>query len=107
MIPTKTNIPQHRYPALNVASVKRIVESRHGVTACLSNLLHLGKLIRATGGKVEEGKLIEVLCLLVCFFDNLITVSIAQVMMQEVSNEPCDYPASKLAGPISTSSPDD
>lgn len=104
---TKTNIPKHRYPALNVASVKQIVESRHGVTPCLSNLLHLGKLVCATGGEVEEGKLVEVLCLLVCFFDNLITVSMAQVIMQEVSNELCDYPASKLAGPISTSSPDD
>jgi hypothetical protein len=104
---TKTNIPKHRYPTLDVASIKRIVESRHGVTACLCNLLHLGKLVCATGGKVEEGKLVEVLCLLVCFFDNLITVSIARVVMQEVSNELCDYPASKLAGPISTSIPGD
>jgi len=47
------------------------METRHGVTTRICNLLHFRELIFATCREIEEGKLVKVLCLLIGFLDNL------------------------------------
>lgn len=47
------------------------METRHGVATCICNLLHFRELIFAARRKIEEGKLVKVLCLLIGFLDDL------------------------------------
>jgi hypothetical protein len=47
------------------------METRHGVTTCICNFLHFRELIFAACRKIEKGKLVKVLCLLIGFLNDL------------------------------------
>ena len=56
---------------MNIARIQRVVETGHGVTARIGDLLHLRELLGAAGRQVQERETIEVLRTLVCLLYNL------------------------------------
>lgn len=58
---THAHIPHDGNATKNVPSIERVVESGHRIATSIRDLLHLGQLVRAAGGQVQERELVEVL----------------------------------------------
>ena len=78
--------------AVNVTRIQRIVETGHGVSSSVRNLLHLGQLLRATSSEVQERQLIEILRLLIRLLDNLVTNVLVECNENTLDGSPCGYP---------------
>ena len=55
------------------------MESGHGITSCVCDFSHFGKLVGAASSKVEEREFIEVLGLLISLFNDLYTMVSKQI----------------------------
>ena len=55
------------------------MESGHGITSCVCDFSHFGKLVGTAGSKVEEREFIEVLGLLISFFNDLCNMVSKQI----------------------------
>lgn len=47
------------------------MEARHGVTSCVCNFLHFGKLFCTASSEIQERQAVKILRLLVGLFDDL------------------------------------